>query len=49
LVLSGGAACGLAHLGVLQVSEQEQVPLDYISGSGWGDCPACCAFRLATA
>jgi len=36
LVLSGGGAKGLAHIGVLKVIDQVGVRLDYIAGSSMG-------------
>ncbi|MDZ4230731.1 MAG: patatin-like phospholipase family protein, partial [Dehalococcoidales bacterium] len=36
LALSGGAARGLAHIGVLQVLEREQIPVDLIAGTSIG-------------
>jgi NTE family protein len=36
LALSGGAARGLAHVGVLQILEREGVPVDYIAGTSAG-------------
>ncbi|HEX2936110.1 MAG TPA: patatin-like phospholipase family protein [Bacteroidales bacterium] len=36
LVLSGGGAKGLAHIGVLKVLEEVQMPIDYISGTSMG-------------
>lgn len=36
LVLSGGGAKGLAHIGVLKVLEQEGVKIDYIGGTSMG-------------
>jgi len=36
LVLSGGGARGLAHVGVLQVLERERVPIDVIAGTSMG-------------
>jgi NTE family protein len=36
LVLSGGGARGLAHIGVLKVLEREQVPIDLIVGTSMG-------------
>lgn len=36
LVLSGGGARGLAHLGVLKALEENQIPLDLIVGSSIG-------------
>ena len=36
LVLSGGGARGLAHIGVLEWLEQHRVPVDYIAGTSMG-------------
>lgn len=36
LVLSGGGARGLAHIGVLRVLEEQQVPIDLIVGTSMG-------------
>ncbi len=36
LVLSGGGAAGIAHIGVLQALEENEVPIDYITGSSMG-------------
>jgi NTE family protein len=36
LVLSGGGARGLAHIGVLKVLEREHVPIDAIAGTSMG-------------
>lgn len=36
LVLSGGAAKGLAHIGVLKVLEEAGIPIDYIGGTSMG-------------
>lgn len=36
LALGGGAALGIAHIGVLRVLEQEKIPIDMISGSSMG-------------
>ena len=36
LVLSGGSAKGLAHIGVLKVFEEEGIPIDVISGTSMG-------------
>jgi NTE family protein len=36
LVLSGGGARGLSHVGVLKVLEQERVPIDAIAGTSMG-------------
>ena len=36
LALSGGGARGAAHVGVIQVLEQMQIPIDYIAGTSMG-------------
>src|ERR1700690_471661 len=36
LVLSGGGARGMAHIGVLKVLEELQVPIDCIAGTSMG-------------
>ncbi len=36
LVLSGGGARGAAHLGVLKVLEENQIPVDVIAGTSFG-------------
>ncbi|MEO8588115.1 MAG: patatin-like phospholipase family protein [Flavobacteriales bacterium] len=36
LVLSGGGASGMAHIGVMQALEENGVPIDYITGSSMG-------------
>ena len=36
LVLSGGSAHGLAHIGVLKYLEREGIPVDYITGTSMG-------------
>lgn len=36
LVLSGGAAHGLAHIGVLKFLEEQEIPVDYITGTSMG-------------
>ena len=36
LVLGGGAALGIAHIGVLRVLEREDIPVDIIAGSSMG-------------
>src|SRR6478736_3273458 len=36
LVLSGGGARGLAHVGVLKVLERERIPADLIAGTSMG-------------
>jgi len=36
LVLSGGGALGLAHIGVLKALEENNIPIDYITGTSAG-------------
>jgi NTE family protein len=36
LVLSGGGARGLAHIGVIEWLEEHRIPVDYISGASMG-------------
>lgn len=36
LVLSGGGATGLAHIGVLKALEEKEIPIDYITGTSAG-------------
>lgn len=36
VVLSGGGAKGLAHIGVLKALEENQIPIDYIVGTSMG-------------
>lgn len=36
LVLSGGGASGISHIGVLKALEENGVPIDYICGSSFG-------------
>lgn len=36
LVLSGGGAKGAAHIGVLKVLEENNIPIDYIAGTSMG-------------
>ncbi|MCR4337795.1 MAG: cyclic nucleotide-binding domain-containing protein, partial [Candidatus Omnitrophica bacterium] len=36
LVLGGGAALGVAHVGVIRVLEQENIPIDIVVGSSMG-------------
>lgn len=36
LVLSGGAARGFAHVGVLKVLEENHIPVDYVAGASMG-------------
>ncbi|MDQ3190093.1 MAG: patatin-like phospholipase family protein [Bacteroidota bacterium] len=36
VVLSGGGASGLAHIGVLKALEENNIPIDYITGTSMG-------------
>ncbi len=36
LVLSGGGASGLAHIGVIKALEENHIPIDYITGTSMG-------------
>lgn len=36
IVLSGGGASGLAHIGVLKALEENYIPIDYITGTSMG-------------
>ena len=36
LVLSGGGAKGIAHIGIIQALEENNVPIDYIAGTSMG-------------
>jgi NTE family protein len=36
LVLSGGGAAGLAHIGVIKVIEEAGIPIDYVAGTSMG-------------
>ena len=36
LVLSGGGAKGLAHVGVIRALEENHIPIDYIAGTSMG-------------
>lgn len=36
LVLEGGAALGLAHIGVIQWLEEHRIPIDYVAGTSMG-------------
>ncbi len=41
VVLSGGGASGLAHIGVLKALEENHIPIDYICGTSMGALVAC--------
>jgi NTE family protein len=36
VVLSGGGADGIAHIGVLKALEENNIPIDYIAGTSMG-------------
>src|SRR6202140_1910110 len=36
LVLSGGGASGLAHIGVIKALEENNIPIDYVTGTSIG-------------
>ena len=36
IVLSGGGASGFAHIGVLKALEENNIPIDYITGTSSG-------------
>ncbi|MFN2429255.1 MAG: patatin-like phospholipase family protein [Cryomorphaceae bacterium] len=36
LVLSGGGAAGMAHIGVIKALEENEIPIDYITGTSMG-------------
>ncbi len=42
VVLSGGAAKGLAHVGMLKALEENNIPIDYIVGTSMGGIIAGC-------
>lgn len=41
LVLSGGGARGLAHIGVIKAMEEHDIPIDYITGTSAGAIVGC--------
>ncbi len=41
VVLSGGGAAGLAHIGVLKALEENNIPIDYICGTSMGAMVGC--------
>ena len=45
LVLSGGGARGLSHVGVLKVLEAERIPIDAIAGTSMGGYAAMAMWR----
>lgn len=42
LVLSGGGAKGLAHVGVIKALEENDIPIDYLVGTSMGGIVAAC-------
>ena len=36
LVMSGGGARGLAHIGVIKALEENNIPIDYVAGTSMG-------------
>lgn len=42
LVLSGGGAKGIAHVGVLKALEENEIPIDYVTGTSMGGIVAGC-------
>jgi NTE family protein len=42
IVLSGGAAKGIAHVGVLRALEENEIPIDYVVGTSMGGIIAGC-------
>ncbi len=42
IVLSGGGAKGLAHVGVLKALEENEIPIDYVVGTSMGGVVAGC-------
>src|SRR5438105_13321843 len=42
VVLSGGGAKGIAHVGVLKALEENEIPIDYVVGTSMGGIVAGC-------
>src|SRR4051812_12352891 len=42
LVLSGGGAKGIAHVGVLKALEENEIPINYVTGTSMGGIVAGC-------
>ena len=36
LVLSGGGAKGMTHIGIIRALEENNIPIDYIAGTSMG-------------
>ena len=58
LALSGGGMKGLAHIGVIRVLEENNIPIDYISGTSMGaligalyaaECASCASSTVFSA
>ncbi len=45
VVLSGGGAKGLYHVGILKALEENNIPIDYISGASMGAIVGGCMRR----
>ena len=46
LALGGGAARGLAHIGVLRWFEEHRIPIDLITGTSMIRCPVSCIVQV---
>ena len=42
VVMSGGAAKGIAHIGMLKALEENEIPIDYVVGTSMGGIIAGC-------
>ena len=42
LVLSGGGAKGIAHIGIIKALEENNVPIDYVAGTSMGAIVGAC-------
>ena len=42
VVMSGGAAKGMAHIGMLKALEENEIPIDYVVGTSMGGIIAGC-------
>ena len=49
LVLEGGGALGLAHIGVIQYLEEHHIPVRYIAGTSMGGLVGAGRTEVATA
>ena len=48
LVLSGGGAKGLYHIGVIQALEENEIPIDYVAGTHSRTCPESTIARISS-